>query len=281
MRYIGAHVSAAGGVSHAPENAHAIGATGFAFFTKNQRQWVAPPISAEEADRFKQRCQELGYSPAQILPHNSYLTNMGNPDPLKRKQSVEAFIDEMSRCQQLGLIMLNFHPGSHLSQIDEDECLHLIATGINQALETTEGVCAVLENTAGQGTNLGFRFEHLAEIISRVEDKSRIGVCIDTCHAFAAGYNLATEEGYESMWEKFDRTVGLSYLRGLHLNDAMRALASRIDRHSPLGDGKIGLAAFERIAKDPRFDGLPLILETTEPARWPQEIAMLRGWAGD
>lgn len=281
MRYIGAHVSAAGGPQHAPQNAQAIGATGFAMFTKSQRQWAAPPLKEADISAFKQTCATLGYPPAALLPHASYLINMGNAEPAKWQQSVNALTDELQRAATLGLNMVNFHPGAHLNLVSEKECLSLIANGINQVLAHTEGVIAVVENTAGQGSNLGYRFEQIAEILAQVEDKERVGVCVDTCHAFAGGYDLSTPKGYEAMWQEFDSTVGLSYLRGLHLNDAMKPLGSRVDRHSPLGEGCIGLGAFELLAKDPRFEGLPLILETPEPERWPMEIARLREWAGE
>lgn len=321
MKYIGAHISASGGVENAPLNAQAIGATGFALFTKNQRQWVSAPLTAASIALFKERCAELGYGPDSILPHDSYLINLGHPEEEGLARSRAAFLDEMQRCEQLGLNRLNFHPGSHLNQISETECLRRIAESINFALERTVGVCAVLENTAGQGSNLGFRFEQLAEIISQVEDKSRVGVCIDTCHAFAAGYDLrvgsvgkgaATSTGsvgpaaatlfdnpgvsaaaspsgdlpsgtvqdeaaaFEAVFAEFDRVVGWKYLKGMHLNDAKKPVGSRVDRHESLGAGEIGIGCFDRIAADPRFDGIPLILETPVPDLWPAEISRLQ-----
>lgn len=278
MKYFGAHVSAASGVFNAPIHASEIGGNAFALFTKNQRQWISKPLAEEEIARFKRECAGREFSAAQILPHNSYLVNMGNPDSSKRAQSVDAFIDEMRRCAQLGLDRLNFHPGSHLNGVSPEQCLAYVSEGVNRALEVTQGVTAVLENTAGQGTNLGYAFEHLAAIIERVDDKSRVGVCIDTCHAFAAGYDISTRDGYERVVKEFDEVVGLSYLRGMHLNDAMKPLGSHVDRHSPLGDGAIGLAAFKWIAQDIRFEGIPLVLETPDPSRWADEIKMLRGW---
>ncbi len=277
MKYIGAHVSASGGVDNAPRNARAIGATAFALFTKNQRQWSAAPLTPEQIGAFRRACSEEGYTPAQILPHDSYLINLGNPDPAALEKSRRAFTEEMSRCEQLGLGLLNFHPGSHLKRIDPDRCLELIAESINLALDRTRGVTAVIENTAGQGSNLGFRFEQLARIIEGVEDKSRVGICIDTCHAFAAGYDLRTAEACEATFAELDRIVGLGYLRGMHLNDAMKPLGSRIDRHAPLGDGTIGWECFRYIVE--RFDGIPLILETPDEARWPGEIARLKSFA--
>lgn len=278
MKYFGAHVSASGGVYNAPINASEIGANAFALFTKNQRQWVAKPLTEEEITRFKQECAARGFTPAQILPHNSYLVNMGNPDAAKRAQSVEAFIDEMGRCEQLGLDRLNFHPGSHLNGVSPDQCLAYVVEGVNRALEATRGVTAVIENTAGQGTNMGYAFEHLAAIIDGVEDKSRVGVCIDTCHAFAAGYELRTRVGYERTMAEFDQLVGLKYLKGMHLNDAMKPFGSRVDRHSPLGDGELGANTFMWVAQDARLEGIPLVLETPEPERWAEEIRMLREW---
>lgn len=279
MKYFGAHVSASGGLENAPRNAHAIGATAFALFTKNQRQWMAKPLTAAEIDAFRRACDEYGYTPAQILPHDSYLINLGHPDQAGLEKSREAFIDEMKRCELLGLDRLNFHPGSHLKQISEEESLDRIAASINLALEQTHGVTAVIENTAGQGSNLGFRFEHLAYLIDRIEDKSRVGVCIDTCHSFAAGYDLRTEEACEATFAELERVVGFRYLKGMHLNDAMKILGSRVDRHSSLGEGMIGEACFRYIARDPRFDNIPLILETPDESRWADEIVRLKAFA--
>ncbi|WP_323667142.1 deoxyribonuclease IV [Pectobacterium punjabense] len=279
MKYIGAHVSAAGGVDQAVIRAHEIKATAFALFTKNQRQWQAAALSTEVIDRFKAACEQYAYAPAQILPHDSYLINLGHPDSEALEKSRIAFIDEMSRCQQLGLSLLNFHPGSHLKQIEEADCLARIAESINIALAETDRVTAVIENTAGQGSNLGFRFEHLAAIIDGVEDKSRVGVCIDTCHAFAGGYDLRTEADCAATFAEFDRIVGFRYLRGMHLNDAKSAFGSRVDRHHSLGEGNIGKTAFSYIMKDPRFDGIPMILETVNPDIWADEIAWLKSEA--
>jgi deoxyribonuclease-4 len=276
MKYIGAHVSASGGVANAAIRAAELDATAFALFTKNQRQWRAAPLTTETIDAFKAACEAHNYSPAQILPHDSYLINLGHPVDEALEKSREAFIDELSRCQQLGLTLLNFHPGSHLQQIPEEKCLARIAESINIALAQTEGVTAVIENTAGQGSNLGFRFEHLAAIIDGVEDKTRVGVCIDTCHAFAAGYDLRSEEATAATFAEFDRVVGFKYLRGMHLNDAKSGFASRVDRHHSLGEGNIGHDAFRWIMRDARFDGIPLILETVNPDIWVEEIAWLK-----
>ncbi|AAM86430.1 endonuclease IV [Yersinia pestis biovar Microtus str. 91001] len=279
MKFVGAHVSAAGGVDQAVIRAHELEATAFALFTKNQRQWRAAPLAEDVIEKFKLACEKYGYTSAQILPHDSYLINLGHPVTEALEKSREAFIDELVRCQQLGLSLLNFHPGSHLLQIDEDQCLARIAESINIALDATEGVTAVIENTAGQGSNLGFKFEHLAAIIERVEDKSRVGVCIDTCHAFAAGYDLRTEEDCEHTFAALGKIVGFQYLRGMHLNDAKSEFNSRVDRHHSLGEGNIGKTVFSYIMRDSRFDNIPLILETVNMDIWAEEIAWLKSQA--
>lgn len=276
MKYIGAHVSAAGGVENAPLNAHKIGATAFALFTKNQRQWVANPLTAENIDTFKSNCEKFGFKPFQILPHDSYLINLGHPEKSALKKSREAFLDEMQRCEQLGLDRLNFHPGSHLKQVSEEQCLTTISESINWTLNQTKGVIAVIENTAGQGTNLGFSFYQLKKIIDRVDDKSRVGVCIDTCHAYSAGYDIKTKAGFEKVFEEFDEVVGFNYLKGMHINDSKKELGSRVDRHDSLGKGTLGLEVFECIMNDSHFDGIPLILETPNEEIWADEIQILK-----
>lgn len=278
MKYFGAHVSASGGIENAVRNAQLIGANAFALFTKNQRQWSAPALTPEQIETFLRAMSEAGFTAQQVLPHDSYLINLGHPDKEGLDKSRDAFFEEMERCEQLGLDRLNFHPGSHLKRISEEGSLQLIAESINMALERTKGVTAVIENTAGQGSNLGYRFEHLAYIIERVEDKSRVGICIDTCHAFAAGYDLRNREACERTFEELDKVVGIGYLRGMHLNDAMRPLGSRIDRHTPLGEGEIGWECFKYIASDARFDNIPLILETPNEAIWAEEVAKLRNF---
>lgn len=275
MKFVGAHVSAGAGVSNAPVNAHEIGARAFALFTRNPSRWQSKPISVKEAEAFKSNCARLGYAPSQILPHDSYLINLGAPDSEKLQMSRDAFLDEMQRCEQLGLTMLNFHPGSHLKMIPADDCLDLIADSINLTLDKTTGVKAVIENTAGQGSNLGYSFAQIARIIDRIEDKSRIGVCIDSCHAFAAGYDLSTPEGYEATWKEFDETIGLGYLSAMHLNDTKKGLASKVDRHESLGKGVLGSLFFSMLMKDPRMDNIPLILETPDERLWAEEIAWL------
>lgn len=276
MKNIGPHVSASGGVENAPEAARQLGATAFALFTKNQRQWVSPPLSQKSIDLFKERCVNYGFSADYILPHDSYLINLGQPDDVKLEQSRAAFLDEMQRCEQLGLKMLNFHPGSHLKMISIDECLVRIAESINIALSKTQGVIAVIENTAGQGSNVGFEFTQIAQIIDKVEDKSRVGVCIDTCHTYSAGYDLKTDAGYESTWRQFDEIIGLNYLKAIHLNDTKKEFASRVDRHDSIGKGFLGMDFFIRIMKDARFDHIPFILETPDESLWADEIKLLQ-----
>lgn len=276
MKYIGAHVSAAGGVENAVLRSVEIGANAFALFTKNQRQWKAPPLKADTIEKFKRFCQVHQFSADQILPHDSYLINLGNPDAENLAKSREAFIDEMQRCDQLGLKLLNFHPGSHLNKISEKACLARIAESLNLAIETVPNVVAVLENTAGQGSNLGWRFEHLAEIIEQVENKSRVGVCLDTCHLFSAGYDISSFTASEQVFTEFGQIVGFEFLRGMHLNGTKTPLASRVDRHNILRSEPIGTAVFQFIMQDSRFDGIPMILETIQPENWADEIAFLR-----
>ncbi|HWQ25899.1 MAG TPA: deoxyribonuclease IV [Chlorobaculum sp.] len=278
MKRVGAHVSIAGGVENAPLNAREIGARAFAMFTRNQRQWHSAELSPGSVEAFRQNCAESGFLPEHILPHDSYLINLGNPEPDKLEKSRKAFITEMGRAEALGLSMLNFHPGSHLNLVGEEECLRLIAESINLSLEVTRGVTAVIENTAGQGSNLGCRFEHLAMIVDLVEDKTRIGVCLDTCHLFASGYDLRTPESFDSMLAEFDRIVGLQYLRGMHLNDAKQPLGSRVDRHACIGKGMIGIDAFAHIMRHPALEEIPLILETPDAEGWAEEISMLYGF---
>jgi deoxyribonuclease-4 len=280
MKFIGAHVSAAGGVENVPGRAHEIGATGFALFTKNQRQWKAKPLTEENIEGFKSECKKYGYSMDAVIPHDSYLINLGHPEEAKLQKSRDAFLVELQRCEQLGIKLLNFHPGSHLKKISETECLSRIAESINIALDQTEFTKAVIENTAGQGTNMGFRFEHLAEIIDQVENQDRVGVCIDTAHAFAGGYDISTEEGFHDTFEQFEKIIGFDKLMGMHLNDSKKELGTQVDRHDSLGDGFIGWTPFELIMKDDRFNGIPMILETPNTERWSEEIAKLKELAG-
>lgn len=287
-KFVGAHTSASGGVFNAIKHAEEIGAKAFALFTKNQKRWDAKPFDAKTLDIWFDTLEKSGILPKHILPHDSYLINLGHPEADKLEKSREAFIDEMQRCEILGLDKLNFHPGSHLVKLSakekkdidyvtkiENECLDVIAESINIALDKTSGVRAVIENTAGQGTNLGYKFEHLARIIDKVEDKSRVGVCIDTCHMFTAGYDIRTREAYDKTWSSFDEIVGSKYLSGMHINDSKPPLGSRVDRHHSLGRGEIGLDAFRFIMNDDRMDDIPLVLETIDETIWKDEIALL------
>lgn len=274
MKYIGAHVSASGGVEFAPVNAHEIGANAFALFTKNQRQWVSKPLTEENIRLFKENCTKYNFQTDYILPHDSYLINLGHPEEEGLEKSRAAFLDEMQRCEQLGLKLLNFHPGSHLNKISIEDCLALIAESINLTLEKTKGVTAVIENTAGQGSNLGSEFWQLRYIIDRVNDKSRVGICLDTCHTYTAGYDIVND--YDKVFDEFEKEVGFEYLRGMHLNDSKKELGSHVDRHDNIGQGLIGSVFFERLMKDSRFDNMPLILETPDESKWAEEIAWLR-----
>ena len=275
MKFIGAHVSTAGGVQNAPLNAIKIGAKAFALFTKNQRRWKAKPLDENSIEKFRENLEKSKINTDHILPHDSYLINPGHPESEKRRKSLEALVDEAKRCEVLGLKMLNFHPGSHLNLISKSECLKLIADSINRAIDRTESLTFVIENTAGQGTNVGYRFEHLAEIIDMVDDKNRVGVCLDTCHLFAAGYDIRDEESFKNTMKEFESVVGLKYLKGLHLNDAKSTIGSRVDRHHSIGMGNIGIEAFKLIMNDERFNNIPMILETIDSTIWEEEIKLL------
>jgi deoxyribonuclease-4 len=275
MKYVGAHVSASGGVENSPINANLIGAKAFALFTKNQRQWFSNPLSKASIKAFRDNCEKYDYKQFQILPHDSYLINLGHPDKELLEKSRASFLDEMQRCEQLGLDRLNFHPGSHLNSISEEESLSRMAESINRALDKTKGVIAVIENTAGQGTNLGYKFEHIRFIIDKVEDKSRVGICIDTCHAYTSGYNIKSPEGFAETFSLFDKIVGFNYLRGMHINDSKKDYATRVDRHDNIGKGFLGKDVFRMIMNDSRFDNMPLILETPEESLWEEEIKKL------
>lgn len=275
MKRVGAHVSAAGGVENAPLNAEKIGARAFALFVKNQRQWQAKPLTDDNIRAFKENCRRNGFTPDHILAHDSYLINLGHPEKEALEKSRDAFIDEMERCRQLGITLLNFHPGSHLKKISPEDCLKRIAESVNMAHQAVPSVMTVIENTAGQGTNMGFQFEHLADIIQQVEDKTRVGVCLDTCHAFAAGYDLSGRQGLDQTFARFESVIGFTYLKGMHLNDSKKEMGSRVDRHHSLGKGLLGLEVFKYIMNDKRFEEIPMILETIDNTIWDKEIQLL------
>lgn len=276
MKRIGAHVSAAGGVENAPLNALEIGADAFALFVKNQRQWSAKALEAESINKFDENLKLANIKKEHVLPHNSYLINLGHPDAEKRKKSINAFMDEIQRVNLLGLKMINFHPGSHLREISENECLENISNSINFIIANTSDVKLVIENTAGQGSNLGYKLEHLAYLIDKTQNKQRVGVCIDTCHFFAGGYDLRSKESYKKTMSEFDKLVGYKYLSGMHLNDSKNSLGVKKDRHESIGKGTIGFEAFENIMRDENIDEIPLILETINPEIWADEIKLLR-----
>ncbi|MCZ6104358.1 deoxyribonuclease IV [Campylobacter ureolyticus] len=276
MKRIGAHVSAAGGVENAPLNAFEIGADAFALFVKNQRQWSAKALEIESINKFDENLKLANIKKEHVLPHNSYLINLGHPDAEKRKKSINAFIDEIQRANLLGLKMINFHPGSHLREISENECLENISNSINFIIANTSNVKLVIENTAGQGSNLGYKLENLAYLIDKTQNKQRVGVCIDTCHFFAGGYDLRSKESYKKTMSEFDKLVGYKYLSGMHLNDSKNSLGIKKDRHESIGKGTIGLEAFENIMRDENIDEIPLILETINPEIWADEIKLLR-----
>ena len=280
MKLIGAHVSAAGGVQNAPLNAKAIGAKAFALFTKNQRRWHAKPLTAKTIADFKANMTASGFTPEQVLPHDSYLINLGHPDDEARQKSLDAFVDELERCHQLGLMLLNFHPGSHLKKLSEGACLSRISDAINIAVDKVPDVVAVIETTAGQGSNLGHTFDQIAAIIDGVKNTKRVGVCIDTCHIFAAGYDIRTDDTYHETMDKFGSLIGFDFLRGMHLNDSKQPLGSRVDRHDNIGKGHIGSRAFELLLNDPRMDSIPLILETPNSQQWPEELRQLASFEG-
>lgn len=268
---IGAHESIAGGLHLAFARAEADGAESLQIFTKSGRQWAAKPISDEDAARFRAEQARTGLP---VIAHASYLLNLGAAAGEVRTKSLAAFREELERCEQLNIPWLVIHPGAHE---DEDEGIRLIVEGVRDALAETRGMKAgvCLEITAGQGSSLGHRFEQLARMLEGIDAPERTGVCLDTCHLFAAGYDLATPEGFEATMEAFQRTVGFHRVRALHLNDAKKGLGCRVDRHDHIGAGTLGEAAFERVLNDPRLPDVPAVLETPE-GHWREEIALLK-----
>lgn len=276
-KLVGAHVSIAGGLHNAVAEALAIGAKAFGLFLRSQRQWNSKPLEDKAADLFKEACAKANFSPHSILPHGIYLMNCGSPDEETLSKSRSTLVDELQRCEKLGLCLYNFHPGSTCGKITVEESIDRIAESINLAHKETKYVVTVLENMSCQGNTIGGKFEELRDIIDRVQDQSRVGVCLDTCHAFAAGYDIASEKGFSQMMEEFDTVIGLKYLRGVHLNDSKGEIGCHLDRHENIGKGKIGVEAFQRLMRDPRFNGVPMILETpcTSEDTYKKEIKKL------
>ncbi|KAM9425460.1 putative endonuclease 4 isoform 2-T2 [Pholidichthys leucotaenia] len=261
-KYIGAHVGIQGGIWKSVEASTEMGARSFALFLGSQRSWKRPPLDHSAAEKFREKCCQHEFDPVHILPHGSYLMNCGSPKEDVFEKSRTLLVDELSRCSLLGLTLYNFHPGSSLGTITTEQCADKIAGAINHAHQQTPAVVTVLENMSGQGSTLGGKFSELKSIIDKVRDQTRVGVCLDTCHAFAAGYDLAAEGGVKAMLDKFDQDVGLHNLKAIHLNDSKGKLGCNLDRHEDIGKGHIGIAAFQDIVNEPRLDNIPLILET-------------------
>jgi deoxyribonuclease IV len=276
--FVGPHVSAGGGVAQAPLNAKALNASAFALFVKNQRQWTAAPLPEEEIEAFKKEMKADRFTPQQVLPHAGYLINLANPDDGAQNKSYTSLMDEAKRCSALGLSLLNFHPGSHLRLITPQAACERVAAAINRAHQELPNVIFVVENTAGSGGNIGSRFEELKMILDGVDDRSRVGFCLDTCHTFCAGYDISTRDGFLTTIEAFDKRVGISFLRAMHLNDSKTACGSHVDRHESLGKGVLGIEPFKCIMRDARFQNMPLVLETPDDAIWAQEIELLRSF---
>jgi len=274
-KFLGAHVSVSGGVFKAPKNAYDIGGTAFAMFLKNQKRWVAKDYDEKVISKFKDELKKYNLSTDYIMPHAGYLINLANNDPEKWQKSYDALVDELKRGEQLGLKFLNLHCGSHLGLISTEEGCKLIAKGINNAIKETNYITVVLENTAGKGNTIGGDFKELKSIIDKIEDKNRIGVLLDTCHTFDFGYDISSKEGYEKTFDEFDKLIGFSYLKGIHLNDSMFGLSSKKDRHESIGKGLLGMDFFRRFMNDPRFDNMPITLETINPDIWAEEIKLL------
>lgn len=279
----GAHVSGQGGISNAVLNSMNVGGNSMAFFLKSPRKWDSPQYTLEEINKFKENCEKYKYNPlTDILPHGQYFINLANPEEDKNVKSYNSFLDDLKRCEQLGIGLYNFHPGSDLGS-DHKTALQKLALNINEAISKTKFVKIVLENMAGHGNLIGSDIQDIADVIEMVEDKSRIGCCIDTCHAFAAGYDLTTEESYNLFWDKFDQVVGFKYLSSIHLNDSKSVLGGNRDLHQRLGLGFLGLECFRLIANDTRLAGKPIILEVPfdkDESVFGEEIKLLEWLVG-
>ncbi|KAI5185099.1 deoxyribonuclease IV [Nematocida homosporus] len=271
-KYVGAHLSIQNGIDLVVNEVERIGGKAAAMFLKNQRTFKSTPYTPATIKAFRESSSDIK---EYYLPHASYLINLAQPDPEKGERAYQMFVDDMKRCEQLGIPNLNFHPGSNVGGLPVAEACQLISSRINRALQETTGVCAVIENMAGQGKVLGVTFQEIAMMIEGVTDKSRVGVCLDTCHLFGAGYDIRTSTSFAKIMKEFDTVVGLSYLKGVHLNDSKQPLGSRRDRHESLGKGLIGLEAFSFIMNSSMFSDIPLILETPDPSIYAKEIALL------
>lgn len=281
MGILGAHVSVAGGVQNAPERARDISANSIQIFTANQNQWFPKQPSKENCIQFK---VEMGNKGIDVcVSHASYLLNLGSPEPKKLNMSRRAFSDELDRCDACGIPYVIFHPGAHI-KTGESECLSRISESLNYVMDKRPDskVTILLENTAGQGSVVGYSFENLIRIIKEVENKNRLGVCFDTQHAFAAGYDIRTEKGWNDTFDHFDKTVGLEWIKVFHINDSKRELGTHVDRHEKIGKGFLTMETFWCLVNDERFSNLPMILETpvTDPSEYAVELELLRSLIG-
>jgi len=256
---IGAHISISGGFDKIFARGESIGCNAIQIFTKSNRQWNAKQIEQNEVELYNKAKKESSIK--SIIAHAGYLINIGSSNKATAEKSVQSLTEELNRCYLLDIKYLVLHPGSK-QESSEKECLDLIAQRINSIFEVTKQTSILLENMAGQGNSVAYKFEQLQYIISKIEDKKRIGICFDTCHAFAAGYNFSTQEGYNKVFEEFDKIIGIDLLKAMHINESKKAAGSKVDRHANLTKGEIGMTAFELIFKDERFKNIPKILET-------------------
>ncbi|KAM9992742.1 hypothetical protein ACTFIY_010180 [Dictyostelium cf. discoideum] len=276
---IGGHVSIKNGYPTLIQSVVAQGFKAVAFFTNPPRTWKHHTVKLDDSIKFKQSCKSLNFDVNCILPHGSYFLNLGSPNKENLQKSRDLMIHEMKNCEILGVKHFNFHPGSHLNEISESESIKKVAESLDYILERTKDVVAVIECTAGQGTNLGYTFEHLRDMIALVKDKTRVGVCLDTCHMFAAGYNISTKSNCDVIFQEFDKVVGFKYLKGVHLNDSKSTCGSKLDRHENIGKGHIGTPCFKYLVNDKRFQNIPMILETVGP--YDQEVKLLYSFIED
>jgi deoxyribonuclease IV len=263
MALLGAHVSTSGGLEHAITRGIELDCEAIQIFTRNQMQWTVKTLSEEEILAYRTAWETLGKS-FPVISHDSYLINLGSPEPEKLEKSRKSFLTELDRCDALGVQYLVFHPGSHLNLVSVEQCLQTIAESLNHMVQARPEmkVQILLENTAGQGSNVGHRFEEIAAIMGMLEHPERFGVCVDTCHTLAAGYDIRTKEGYETVFTEFDRIIGVKWIKAFHLNDSKKPLGCRVDRHENIGEGFVGIEAFSCLVNDSRFYGVPMVLET-------------------